>query len=204
MDDASRNNRYLGWTLWGRFALALVSERAAKCPNRACHRRKRCLARFRPGDNYHRPAGSCPIMTAAEWRSVSLGMRGSLLLLQPWLGARQDEREAEEEAREKAEGLSREERIRRWRSPEAEAKRREEEKRRLSGPGHEYACLLWMRGEGEHLWRPRDYVEAGEDPIAWKVRHGCICARAGRLDCEDEEECFRRVSGASGGVGSGD
>src|SRR5688572_17147914 len=110
MYDASLSDRYADWSVWGRFALALVSARAGKCPHKQCMRKRRCLARFGPQDNLHTETGSCPMMSAAEWRSVSLGIRGNWSLLGPWQAAQRDKAEAEEEARDKAEGISREER----------------------------------------------------------------------------------------------
>ena len=199
MYDASLRDRYADWSGWGRFALALVSARAGKCPQKQCMRKRRCLARFGPNDNFHREAGNCPMMSGAEWRSVSLGIRGNWSLLGPWRAARCDKVEAEEEARDKAEKLSREERVRRFWSKEAVAKREEEERRRLSGPGHEYALLLWLRARGDDLTFPRDVAASGERLIAWRRKHGCRCALERRLECEDAEECVRRVGeGASG------
>ena len=193
MYDASLSDRYAHWSVWGRFALALVSARAGKCPQKQCMRKRRCLARFGPRDNFHTEAGNCPIMSGPEWRSVSLGMRGNWSLLGPWRAAQQDRAEAEEEARDKAEKLSREERARRFWSKEAVAKREEEEKRRQSGPGYEYARWLWMRGEGENLYFPRDVMASGQRLVAWRLQRGCRCAIEGRLECEDAEECVTRV-----------
>src|SRR5688572_5533193 len=138
MYDASLSDRYADWAVWGRFALALVSARAGKCPQMNCRRKKRCLARFGPQDNFHREAGNCPIMSGAEWRCVSLGIRGNWSLLGPYWAGWRGKRDAEDEVREKAEKLSREERSRRYWSEEAVARRKAAEKRRLSGPGQEY------------------------------------------------------------------
>ncbi len=193
MYDASLSDRYADWSVWGRFALALVSARAGKCPQMHCRRKKRCLARLGPQDNLHTEAGSCPIMSGVEWRCVSLGIRGNWSLLGPWQAAQRDRAEAEEDARDKAEGLSREERRRRWQSPEHIAMRREEERRWLSGPGREYALMLWLRAKGDDLYFPRDVAASGERLIAWRRKHGCRCAKAGRLECADAEECVRRV-----------
>jgi hypothetical protein len=71
----------------GRLALALVSARAERCANKACGRARRCLARFGPGANYHTPMGSCPNMSAAEWRAVSWGMEAGLMILRPVIEA---------------------------------------------------------------------------------------------------------------------
>ena len=201
MYDGSLSDRYAGWALWGRFALALVSARAGKCPQKHCMRKRRCLARFGPQDNFHTEAGNCPIMSGTEWRSVSLGMRGNWGLLRPYLAAWRDKRDAEDEAREKAEKLSREERARRYWSKEAVAKRKEEEKRRQSGPGYEYARWLWMRGEGEKFYFPCDVVASGQRLVAWRLQRGCRCAAAGVLECEDSEECVRRVGEGEPGAG---
>ena len=196
MYEASLHNRYVDWSWWGRFALSLVSARAGKCPNRRCGRKRRCLARLGPKDGLHSEAGNCPMMSETEWRCVATGIRGNWTLLGPWQAAQRDKKASEEDARDKAEGITRAERIRRWRSPEGIAKQEEEERRRQSGPGREYALMLWVRAEGDRVLFPRDLVDLGARMVAWRAARGCLCAQAGRLECADKEACSRRVSGA--------
>src|SRR5688500_16156307 len=105
MYEAGLHDRYVGWSLWGRFALAIVSGRARTCPRRTCGRSRRCLARFGgPGVALHDETGDCPIMSEAEWRCVSLGIRGNWSLLGPYQAALRDKQD--EEAAEKAKKMS--------------------------------------------------------------------------------------------------
>ena len=152
----------------------------------------RCLARFGPHVAFHTRAGDCPIMSSAEWRSVSVGIRGSWSLLGPYLAALRAEQDAEDEAREKAEKLSREERMLRQRSEDAAAQRKREEKgRRAVREG--YAYRLWILGEGQPRLFPARRRRRGERLVAWRLALGCRCAAAGPLECADAEECLRRV-----------
>ncbi len=185
--------------MWGRFALALVSARAGKCPQMKCRRNKRCLARFGPKDNFHTEAGNCPIMSGVEWRSVSLGIRGNWSLLGPWQAALRDKRDQEEAERVKK--MSREEKLRQRAEGDATKARREKD----GEPVREYALMLWVRIVDGRPMLPCDLAGAGERLIAWRLGLGCRCAAAGTLECEDVEECFRRTKGEGGeaGLGSG-
>jgi len=84
--------------LKGRLALALVSERAAECRNKACARKRQCLARMGKGFNCFKPMGDCPNMTETEWRMVGFGMACMRLRLSAWLRAEDDEAFAREAA----------------------------------------------------------------------------------------------------------
>jgi hypothetical protein len=61
----------------GRVALALVSRRTRKCPNRACARARHCLAE---ADILQPPPASsdCPLMSKAEWRACVSGIGRNL------------------------------------------------------------------------------------------------------------------------------
>ncbi len=184
MSDAST---YRNRQLWGRFALALASARAETYPRKSCGRRGECLARMMPGFNIHKERGDCPTMSEAEWRAVGHGMYGSFVLLGPWCQARNA---AEEEAEKK---LSPAERERRRREKDAAQRRARQEKER---GGESYAIVLWREANGDVLTLPRSIAAAGESYIAEQLARGCRCAKARRLECEDEAECRRRIGGS--------
>ena len=192
MYEAWLHDRYVSWSWWGRFALAIVSTRARTCPRRTCGRSRRCLGRYGgPNASLHATTWDCPIMSATEWRCVSFGIRGNCTLLGPWQLA-QREKEHDEEKK-----MPREEQLRRRAERDQEAARRREE----GEPWRDYALMLWARIVRDRPCMPADVAATGERLIAWRAARGCHCAKAGRLECEEEEECFRRVSGETA-VGS--
>ena len=131
-------------------------------------------------------------MTHAEWRAVGHGMYSNLQLLVPYFRARDD---AEAGAEKKPSPAERQRRRR------EEAAREQAAQQADRGPGPLYAHHLWIEAVDENLTLPRDIAAAGERLIAWKLRRGCLCAKAGRLECDEEEECWRRVRGEAA-VGS--
>lgn len=161
----------------GRLALALVSARAERCPDKRCARLRRCGARFgQVGSNVHTPIGACPNMSAAEWRAVSVGIQMNDMRLAPWFAARRASADAADEI------VSWEEQKRRWNTPEAAAARAESEKRRLASPGVEYWVLLWRDFHEDTLAYPRDRRAADRLVIKYMRRCGCRCAAAMGMD----------------------
>jgi hypothetical protein len=178
----------------GRLALALVSARAATCPQKQCGRRRHCQARFgKAGDNLNTKLGACPIMDEVEWRAVSLGIQAARMLLEPDYSARE---EAEAAKRPK---LSFEEEERRRRSPEAARERAEAKQRRLAHPGFPYWDLAWIEAHEGTLFLPRDPAEMQRQFLAFMAEEGCRCARERRMRAECREGCVNAAEPADAG-----
>ena len=170
---------YAGDIMRGRLALALVSARAQKCPNRRCARKRHCLAAFRHDSNFHTRLGNCPIMSEIEWRAVSLGMQrvGTKIQRRPRAHAGPPDPSSQK--------LSAEEQHRRFWSAEAVKERADAEERtkRFRWP---YASFLWTETEGERLAEPKNIAAAERALVAFMLGQGWSCAKAGRVT----EECL--------------
>ena len=150
-----------------RLALAIVSRRAHECPNKACGRKRRCLARLRkPSFRLNDPLGECRNMSEAEWRIVGLGMRRVQKRFERFYPQRDAELAAALNAlpKKKREELKADIRAARERLAAQEAN---EPQRGMS-----YFEWLWLEEEGGGLAARTDVAEAYAEAIAYWAERG--------------------------------
>jgi hypothetical protein len=160
--------------LKGRLALALVSERAGECPNKACARKRQCLARWGQNFNFHKPTGDCPNMTESEWRIVGFGMSCVEMRL------RAEVRAMDDAEYDRIAALPLAERRRAQAAWRKEIEAEEAAKRARGEPRHPYAVYLWLQSPVEK----REIVATGRKLIENMAYCGCRCAAERRMDVE--------------------
>ena len=160
--------------LKGRLALALVSERARDCRNRACARKRQCLARWGKDFNFHKPTGDCPNMTEAEWRIVGFGMSCVEIRL------RAEVRAIDDAEYDRIAALPLAERRRAQAAWRKEIEAEEAALRTRAEPRHPYAVYLWVDAPIEK----RDIAATGRKLIGQMADGGCRCAAERRMDAE--------------------